>query len=372
MPVLLYSSSVIFALSVSTFLTLALARPKQISNFTYDQVRACHFAESACRECFKECHSNRLSFFGSASSAQRHEDLVVSLQECLRETNYYRQWLPKWCINDQKGFYATQDFPANEENCLMQPIACSQHIEKRLRRQSKERDIPFGRYRLALMIGQLGRAQRDLTRETEEFAERKKKVQRIRQAWEEKWLDEALLHIEKPEENLTRYADPAFHNFRELEKENKEMDLIVSRNNIVSASVENKFVRRDTVDKIPEFINSIRGLKNQIHSKKDVTDRYLNEIKDVAVRTAQLQENATNIIYETTHGKELDGEIAILDKELLDLYVELKKERSKLRELNVRSTFAKLRLVALMRMTVQQVSRQQIRQGCVASEVMGF
>lgn len=62
--------------------------------------------------------------------------------------------------------------------------------------------------------------------------------------------------------------------------------------------------------------------------------------------------------------RSLDGEIVLLDKDLLDLFIRLKDERALLRKASVRSTNIKMRLILAMRSMVREISISQQRNRC--------
>lgn len=338
-------------------------RQQYLFRIPYKQLRECHFAEDSCATCWKQCPKARIPFFGSNRGVATHEDLVTSTQECIRHTTYFRKWLPEWCINDQRGFYSTKDFSPSPDACLLRPIACSQYLTKTSGSDPKKKE-------LSISIANLGRAKQSLSDEQNEIADNKRKASFVAKAWKEQWLDEAQFHLENHREQVTKFSDPIFLNYTNMKAQNIQMTQKIKENNVAKAVADNQHVKRDTVEKIPQFLKMIKALKNHIHSKKKETNVYLVQIKQLAVKTADYQKKATNILFETSYATTLDGEIEVLDKELIELYGELKKERALLSELHVRSTFSKLRIVGVLRRMIQYISEVQRKNKCPASEVM--
>lgn len=347
-----------------------------VGDLSTDQVTQCYLATEACNSCQRECstQSARNFFSGSASTsdAGSYATLVSDLHRCRIYNRKLRRGLPHWCVNDGTKYFATGSFVPSESTCTREPIACAKWLGKEADRNIRDRiwnqQTEF--YVLAKKMEELATAKEDLIIETKETNKSKEKADEILKAWDERWYDEAAIHLENPEGNATRFADPIFFNYTFVKDEIHRMDMEIYNNDLFNANKRNKEIRKETIENIPLYLGSISMLQNHIKSRRARTDRYLQEIKEIANRTAQLQIEATNIIYETTHSKDLDGEIALLDHELLDLYVDLKSERARLYQANLHSTISKLRLVGMMRRLVKEISIHQSE--CPSNEQFGI
>ncbi|CAN8074284.1 unnamed protein product [Agarophyton chilense] len=336
----------------------------------------CYLAAESCDTCQRECQTQAARHFFTDNEPNVHYSnytrSVDELHRCAKYTTKLRRGLPHWCVNDGTRYFATSEFEPTVSSCTREPRACAKWMAKEAHKNLEDGvwDSENHSYLLAKEMEELVAAQEDLAIEMQRHKRLEEEANEVLKAWNERLLDMAILHLENPEETETKFADPVFLNFSYMKDEEKRMETEVSNYNLYEANNRNKEVRKETLEKIPLFLGSIARLENHVKSKKTETDRYLQEIKVIANRTARLQMAATNIIYETTHSNNLDGEIALLDQELLELYIELKKERALLHDANLNSTFSKLRLVGMMRRLVKEISIGQSE--CPPSEQFGI
>lgn len=356
-----------FNLSIFSF-----ARPQQMFTYPFHLLARCS-STTQCNLCQANCPTSRPLFFSSSTSVNHfYDDHVSDLFACRRRLLRLRNGLSDWCINDENGFYAIDSFIPTTDSCFRYPAACAVALAARAEERVSMGKLSNEHRRvvLARKILQLAMASEEATRAKKGYEEARIRADAIKKAWDEKWYDVAIFHLEQPDEKVTRFADPVFVNYSGMLRDVEIMDASVSSNDLKQAYVENKFVRKETISEIPKLMHSIFGLRNEIVSKKHVTDAYLKEIKELTTRTFELQQLATNIIYETTHSAGLDGEIVLLDRDLFNLYIALKKERADLSNENVQTTFSKLRLVGMMRQLVLEISKRQRADGCSDADRM--
>ncbi|PXF48123.1 hypothetical protein BWQ96_02075 [Gracilariopsis chorda] len=366
----------LFPIAASVERNISVSSRLAVGDLSTDQVTQCYLTTEPCNSCQRECLTqNARNFFGGAASTSQagsYPTVIADLHRCRIYNRKLRRGLPHWCVNDGTKYFATSGFVPSESTCTREPIACAKWLgkeaDKNLRDRIWNQQTEF--YVMAKKMEELATAKEDLIIETKETNKSKEKADEILKAWEGRWYDEATIHLENPEGNGTRFADPVFFNYTSVKKEVRQMDMEISNNDLYHANKRNKEIRKETMETIPIYLGSISGLQNHIKSRKARTDRYLQDIKEIANRTAHLQIEATNIIYETTHSKDLDGEITLLDHELLDLYADLKAERAKLYQANLNSTISKLRLVGMMRRLVKEISIQQSE--CPSNEQFGI
>lgn len=195
-------------------------------------------------------------------------------------------------------------------------------------------------------------------------------VQKYEDEQNDNILSQAQAHIANPSENRTVFAHPIYANLEETKQENRHIDDFISNHDIYVVGLQNQAVRQQTIYQIPNILNAISKLESRIHSKKDDTDGYIQDIKDISTRIASLQKNATNLKFEKTHTSNVDDAIGLLDNEMYDLLQELRNEESVRIQANKQATHAKLQLMAVLRGLVQEISTQQLKTGCDTDDVI--
>lgn len=331
----------------------------------------CHDVAPACYACLDNCDFNLNSW--EITKRRQRVEYLKQIEACHEDYLALKAGLPEWCMNDGHDFFPVPGYVPTDEQCrLMSKVSCTtkwlSDLEKE--RRSGTRSKTNAAFKTAKKAQEHANIMESLAYYEKELAELPSKIQKYKEEREQNLLSEAYKHLEDPSEKETVFSHPIYIDMDKTISENRRLDLYISRNDIYMASLENKFVRRETVNQIPAFLNAISSLENHIQSKKSDTDAYIEDIKDISERTAVLQEKATNLIYETTHAKDVDGAIELLDKELFELYTALRQERSVLGDANVKSTFAKLRLIGMLRRLVIEISEQQQRMGCEPAGIM--
>lgn len=355
---------------------LAASRRRSIWNISNEQTTQCYLASKFCNLCERDCKTSEAhAYFTKGHPALPHigySQVAEELNRCKVFRQRLRRRLPDWCESDEKHYFATEEFSPSSITCSREPQACARWIGGEADNNLKKRvwDAQDPRYLLSKKIQNLGIAKENLTIEIRRTNRSEEEADEIMTAWKERWLDAAVFHLEHPEETETKFADPVFSNYSFFVNENPKMESEIRRNNLLHAKNENEHTRSEALTRIPLYLSSISRLKNHVVSNEKETEGYLREIKAIASRTAQLQLEATNIIYETTHSTNLDEEIILLDEELLDLYIRLKGERSTLQGAKERSTFSKLQLVGMMRRLVKEISIRQAE--CPSSELFAI
>lgn len=332
-------------------------------------VEVCYAQREACEKCYTQCASAHDTYFSGATLSPG--TLISLTHECRTQISNHRTGMEPWCVNDWTRFFATSDFKASAESCEMEGTECARRMVEwaRRRHSSGSLQTQHNDYRLAEQIGITGKAIEYMQLSKAWYHGQVNKYERLEEWWDEDILIEMDTHLKTPHSNNTRFSDPVFHNLTAMTDETRRVDKYLYRNDLLSARVENKFVRQDIMQKVPQYLESIKTLQNHIQSNKEQTDTYLSEIKNLVIKTYEAQEKATNFAYETTHADGLDGDIVLLDKELLDMFAELQKERTLLIEANRKSTLNKLRLTGAMRHLVSQLTKAQRQVGCSDDEV---
>lgn len=341
---------------------------------TKDEMSQCHQNSQACFSCVNTCQNQPGSDEEKAHQARlRQTSMVKEVASCHAEYLKLRTGLPDWCFNRGTEFYTTPDFEPTSEICgLMSKKRCAEQwmddleIEVQVSKvKKKSQEYETGRK--AVEYANLLEAIESETRELEQIPEL------ARQYSEEKkqgLLEQAMKHLQDPSKNSSVYSNLVYVELNKVRTENNKWDREISKNDAYMAGIENMFVRKSTVDRIPTILNSISTLKNHVHSKKIETDTYLNDIKSLSKKTAELQSQTTNLLFESTHARNADGTIEALDDELISMYEDLRRERAVLRKLNKQGTEAKSQLLGIMKQLVQEISEQQDRIGCRATDVV--
>lgn len=320
----------------------------------------CHANLPACLSCIDECGSQAQN-----TSREKLINFSIALEACERKMSKLRSTLPTWCLVDGTGFSSKPGYVPQSEVCEKIDIQkCFRHW------MMEDKDvITFEVRRLASEYASLyGSVQHDIA-DIKRFPDL---LDNYKTEKEKKLLEQANIHLKQLDGNTTIYADPVYYGIYELSSENDNLEILISRTDVYSAGIENRFVRRETIDKVPSLLSSILELKNHIHSKKEETEVFLADIKMIARKITKFQGEAASLMYETTHLQDADGEISLLDRELFSLYVELKKERAVLNRANLKAAFTKMRLVGALRRLVWEISRSQAKGGCRPEELMTF
>lgn len=321
--------------------------------------KKCHARLSECLTCTQEC-----SFQSQNRYRERLMNSSIAVQGCHQKLSQFRPRLPSWCQIDGSGINSKPGYVPHSKKCdKMDVVKCVQTWFREGRGDTRAVRKMVNDYAILLAGLQKQKTEMErLSRLRHEYREEKRK----------RLLEQAKEHMRRLDENRTIYADTLYHGIYEIAHENNNLDMMISRTDVYSAKMENKFVRMETVDKVPRLVSGILQLKNRIHSRKHETESYLTDIRSIAKNTIILQETAANVLYETTHEDDVDKEVAILDKELFKLHAELKEERAVLDRAHTKATFTKMRLVGGLRQLVWDVSRTQSRSGCAAQELMTF
>lgn len=329
-----------------------------------DSVEKCYSVRESCQKCYSKCASARNTFFSGSSVPP--SSLISMIHDCRVQISNHRTGMEPWCVNDWTRFFATPAFQATEETCKMEATECARRMREWAdrRREAGTLNQHHNDFKQAEKMGATGKAMEYLQLSKSWYDGQINKYQRLDEWWDDNILIEMEKHLKTPESNDTRFSDPVFYNLTGLKTETRRVDKYLYRNDLLSARVENKFVRQDILQKVPQYLNSITSLTNHVKSKKTQTDGYLKDIKEIAAKTYEAQVKATNFAYQTTHAGGLDGEIVLLDKELLNMFSELQTERAILSEGNRKSTLTKLRLTGAMRRLVKELTTAQRKVGC--------
>lgn len=342
---------------------------KEMFSRSLESIEECYESSDDCNACYKQCTQAHPTFFSSLSSSPVH--VSTQLRTCRLDISNQRAGMEPWCINDWRHFFATSDFKPSASTCEMRAIDCAHRMleimeQKRVNGFISDKDPD---YNLVKRMASVGIAFQRRKHSEEWYSLQKNKYERLEQWYGENILVEMERHMKNPEGNDTRFSDPVFFNFTEMKKEVGRIHSLLFRNNLANAQAENKNVRTNTINRIQFYLESIFKLQNHVVSNKKETNRYLKEIKELAIKTYDAQKRATNFAYESTHTSGLDGEIVLLDKDLLNLFKELQEERNILNDLTVYTTLDKLQLVGGMRRMIVSVTMAQRRAGCKREEL---
>ena len=338
--------------------------------FPEENIPKCEFeVGKSCLECSSTCPSLFKSYF--KKSVQEYRNEVRKFSICRSRISFETRALPDWCLADEKGYYHNDKFEFSENTCMniTSGRMCIEMIESYYSGR-KDRTPEMKEYIYAIM--ELIDVVEKRDKAALDWANIKSTWAFSKEAYENDWLKEYEAYSNNLSDSKSRFFNPTFYNYSNWLADFHRIDRLVSKTDLHSLNIERLFVEKDTVNKIPSLITDIKGLKNDIFSRKEETDKVLDEIKEIVDQIFSAQLNATNVIYEITHSRNLDGQITLLDKELLDLYIKLKSERGKLRSATVKSTFSKLRLIAVIRNLIRKISQQQKEQGCSGGQIIGL
>lgn len=335
-----------------------------------DEVFKCRKQVAACDDCMYNCKF-RLSSLEVKNTMQTKQ-LLTKIDTCQEAYEKLKAYLPEWCTN--KGLKLTSVFgygPTNKQCSLMSKLSCAQKWVADVRNNMGGGDRTNER-ELEIAIEALKHA--EVLRDIEEYRLELDTLNDLLQKYEDERndniLSQAQAHIANPSENRTVFAHPIYANLEETEQENRHIDDFISNHDIYVVGLQNQAVRKQTIYQIPNILNAISKLESRIHSKKDDTDGYIQDIKDISTRIAGLQKNATNLKFEKTHSSNVDDAIGLLDNEMYDLLQKLRNEESVRIQANKQATHAKLQLMAVLRGLVQEISTQQLKTGCDTDDVI--
>lgn len=341
---------------------------------TEDELSQCHNTPQACYSCINTCSYQPGSREDNAQQARLQQaSMVKEVDMCHTEYLKLRTGLPDWCFNRGTEFYTTPDFEPTHEVCgLMSKKRCAEQWMNDL-----EVDVQMGKlgrksreYATGKMAVKYAYVLEEIEREKRELEQIPKLAKQYSEEKDRNLLEQAMRHLRNPSLNDTVYSNPVYIGLDKIQSENNNWDREISKNDLYMAGIQNMFVRKSTVDRIPHILGSISKLHNQVYSKRSEIDKSLEEIKEISKKVAELQSQTTNLRFESTHVRNADGTIETLDDELISLYETLREERTILRDLNKQNTEAKAQLLDIMRELVREISRQQERKGCGTADVM--
>lgn len=342
--------------------------------FPQENIAKCEFEiGKSCLECSSTCPSLFETYFKKSVSEYRKD--VRDFSICRSRLSFDTRAFPDWCLVDENGYYHNDKFEVSENVCMnvTSERTCIEIIDRHEKHDSFRRLIRTPEKQEFIdTVKELVTVVEERDKAALYFARNKLFWAFIDEAFEKDWVVEYEAYSNNLEDTKSRFFNPAFYNYSNWVADYYRIDRLVSKTDLHSLNVERLFVEKDTIGKIPSLITDIKALKNDIFSRKEETDKVLDEIKEIADQIFSAQMNSTNVIYEITHSRNLDGQITLLDKELLDLYVKLKSERGKLRSATVKSTFSKLRLIAVIRNLIRKISQRQKEQGCSGGQVLGL
>lgn len=321
----------------------------------------------ACLTCNQKCQSTAMTQF-----REEVMSASIALEACYQELTKFREEIPDWCLISAAGFSSRPGFVPKAAICDSIDLKrCVSKWNEELRREVRNGKLSnmSSEYRTGFLAGEFADLQRDVQKFSSGLTSLRLQMKKYKAERRRRLLEQAHKHLRKLDRSDTVYADPVFDDIYQLVKQNNMLDGYISRNDEMIARIESDLVRKETTDKVPGLLRDISGLQNHIHSRRDETDSVLAGIKGISEEIARLQENATQVVFELTYSRKVDGTISFLDKGLLDSYVKLKNERGRLRQANMKATSEKMGLVRAMRSLVQEISRRQAAEGCAASEL---
>lgn len=322
-----------------------------------DTIATC---DKVCNGCRKKCALRKLDYYVSGAA------------ECLQDLAQLRKTVPDWCTDDFYEYVATEQFKPSLKECTMDVGLCVKALalQAKGRLESGAYTLDDRAYQIAMVAEELSMVQDQLGYAKQLLKNGHDYVQKVKDAWEGKWLEQALKHLADPLETETRFADPVFVNYSFYQRENEKNNKDALKKSLAYLRVENRFVKEMSSTKIPELLGNIANLKNLVVSRRENSDIVLDDIKVIAYEAAEAQKEATNVLFETRHAETIDGELIDQDDELFHLYSELQDQRTLLMERSRETSKEKGRLVSIMRYLVAEISRRQKLQGCAKNEIM--
>lgn len=334
-----------------------------------DAIETCNDARWACSNCLTQCPSARDTFYSGMIESPLKTIMLLRL--CRKDMSNQRIGMEPWCINNATHFYATDEFNATDTSCKMEPTECATRLYSwaRERIDAGEMSVSDSDYYAALKIYAVGAATAEATESEKFYNGQVTKYNRLEQWLEENILVEMDKHLETPDANNTRFSDPVYHNLTAVEEETEERDAYLYRNSLQNAKVENDLIKQDTMEKIKQSIDAILALKNHIASQKELTDQYLAEIKETVVKINAAQERAVDLAYETAHTRGLDDEVASLDRDVLNMFRQLREAQETLNRLVTQVTIEKVRLTFAIKSLAKEIVDAQLKAQCSSKEI---
>lgn len=334
-----------------------------------DAIETCNDARWACSNCLTQCPEARDTFY--SGMIETPLKTIMLLRLCRKDMNNQRIGMEPWCINNATHFYATDEFNATETSCQMDPTECAPRLYSwaRERIDAGEMTVSDPDYHIALKVYAVGSAAAEATESEKYYYGQVTKYTRLEQWLEEDILKEMVRHLETPDANDTRFADPVYQNLTAVEEETMERDLYLDRNSLQAARMENDLIKQNSTEQIKQSLQAILALENRITSQKELTDRLLAEIKQTLVKINAAQEKAIDLAYELTHTGGLDDEVASLDRDVLAMFRQLREAQGMLNKLVTQVTIEKVRLTFALKSLAKEIVDAQLKARCSNQEI---
>lgn len=338
---------------------------------TKDEMSKCRQGLPSCDDCIGKC--KLLPTSSEMKKRTQSEEILNKIDSCHEEYRRLRDSIPEWCINTGLVFGPVPGYVPTEKQCRqMSKTSCASKWmadvgTKVTDGKLRETDAEVEMAKRVLQNAEVLDSIQQYKTELESFTE---KMQRYEKESEQSLLSQAQTHISNPSETETVFAHPIYIKLDKIKEENEYMNNVISKQDIYVAGEKNQAVRGETIEKIPHILTAILRLESAIHSKKNDTDQYVQDIKDISVRTAELQNKAINLKFQKAHTESVGSAIGMLDKELHSLLEELRNAESIRIEANKQATQAKLHLMAVLRSLVEEISAQQLKTGCDRSQLI--
>lgn len=330
----------------------------------FQSVDECYRTRDECNICYNQCQKAHRSFFSNPSSSPI--DISTQLRKCRIEMSNQRTAMTTWCINDWNHFYATKEFRPTEKSCWMHQTDCAAIVIGAVK---EKQEVGHPNIILAAKMAALGRVYQKRKRVRLWHVSQRNKYEKLETWFKKDALVEMKKHLKNPSRLDTQWSDPVYKNLTGVKKEVERINEILDQNNIQKAQAKNREAHLKYDRRMQVFLESIANLENHIISNKQVTNGYLKEIKQLVIKTYEAQLKASNLAYETTHVSKIDGQIILLDKELLEMFEDLRRERRTLSNFLAYSTGDKLKLVRGMRKMITAITLAQRDSGCPREEL---
>lgn len=334
----------------------------------------CRKSAHSCYECVKTCPVKL-----NSRKAREHKDrlkqanAVSEVDECQAKYLELSAGLPNWCFNVADNFQTSKTFVPTEDVCgLIDKRKCTERWLNDM-----QNDVDEGKLKRSSLQFRLAKKAVEYATLLDAIEVEKMRLERIpllvKQYSNERRthsIGQAKSFLSNTAIRGNKYSSPAFVDIHKVKANTRKLDLKVSRSDERMVLFQNEVMKDRTVEKIPKIVEDIKKMKRKFRFNAHQADKDLKQIRNIMDKTKQLQDETAELVYETSHSKDAEGEIRILDRELLNIYEKIGRQRKLLSETNTHATDAKAELLKIMRDLVKEISEQQAKMKCHDNEVM--
>lgn len=199
-------------------------------------------------------------------------------------------------------------------------------------------------------------------------------LEEVESVWKERLLEQAEFHLKNLKmDTKTIYANAIFNETDRRQKECQEMQRKVTATSRAQKLSYREYHKQRTLSsKIPVLINSILSIDNALFSaRSSLAAAYnLRKIRNLALQTSKLQEEATDLMYQTYKTGKSSSDVSVVGEEVFNLQLSVRERQKEHDMLIAEVSAAKLQLVRLIRQLIEKISARQRSVGCSADELL--